>query len=153
MSVDAVPAGKNWIYFAFVNYPTLGYGDITPVENWQLLGPITAMNGVRLFGCSAGRLPSFRCAAQDNAVRFGRSAGWKSVGFRIGLKPALWHERREAIALFGGAAARGRLPRVSPWLHKFYYIFQSVIGRPIRRARIAAAGGWRSGTVANPRTP
>ena len=50
--VGAVPAGKSLIYFAFVNYTTLGYGDITPVENWQLLGPITAMNGVLLFGWS-----------------------------------------------------------------------------------------------------
>ena len=37
--VDAVPAGANLVYFAFVNYTTLGYGDITPVERWQLLGP------------------------------------------------------------------------------------------------------------------
>jgi ion channel len=39
-------------YFAFVNYTTLGYGDVTPVERWRLLGPITAMNGVLLFGWS-----------------------------------------------------------------------------------------------------
>ena len=52
MIVGAVPAGRSLIYFAFVNYTTLGYGDITPVENWQLLGPMTAMNGVLLFGWS-----------------------------------------------------------------------------------------------------
>ena len=52
MIAGAVPAGKSLIYFAFVNYTTLGYGDITPVENWQLLGPMTAMNGVLLFGWS-----------------------------------------------------------------------------------------------------
>jgi hypothetical protein len=40
------------MYFAFVNYATLGYGDIVPVERWQLLGPMTAMNGVLLFGWS-----------------------------------------------------------------------------------------------------
>src|SRR5687767_13823217 len=38
--VEAVPAGSNWLYFAFVNYTTLGYGDIIPVERWQLLGPL-----------------------------------------------------------------------------------------------------------------
>jgi len=27
-------------------------GDIVPVERWRLLGPITAMNGVLLFGWS-----------------------------------------------------------------------------------------------------
>ena len=40
------------VYFAFVNYTTLGYGDVTPVERWHLLGPMTAMNGVLLFGWS-----------------------------------------------------------------------------------------------------
>jgi len=35
-----------------VNYTTLGYGDITPVARWRLLGPMTAMNGVLLFGWS-----------------------------------------------------------------------------------------------------
>jgi hypothetical protein len=39
--------------FAFVNYTTLGYGDILPAQNWRLLGPMTAMNGVLLFGWSA----------------------------------------------------------------------------------------------------
>lgn len=50
--VDAAPAGSGLMYFAFVNYTTLGYGDVTPVEDWQLLGPMTAMNGVLLFGWS-----------------------------------------------------------------------------------------------------
>jgi hypothetical protein len=50
--VDAAPAGARLVYFAFVNYTTLGYGDVTPVERWQLLGPMTAMNGVLLFGWS-----------------------------------------------------------------------------------------------------
>jgi hypothetical protein len=49
---DAVPPGSGLVYFAFVNYTTLGYGDVTPREDWQLLGPMTAMNGVLLFGWS-----------------------------------------------------------------------------------------------------
>ena len=49
---SAAPAGTDLIYFAFVNYTTLGYGDVTPVERWHLLGPMTAMNGVLLFGWS-----------------------------------------------------------------------------------------------------
>ncbi|MDF0517550.1 potassium channel family protein [Bradyrhizobium yuanmingense] len=44
------------LYFAFVNYTTLGYGDITPVPEWRLIGPLTAMNGVLLFGWSAAIL-------------------------------------------------------------------------------------------------
>jgi hypothetical protein len=51
-AVGAAPAGTDLIYFAFVNYTTLGYGDVTPVERWHLLGPMTAMNGVLLFGWS-----------------------------------------------------------------------------------------------------
>jgi len=50
--VGAAPGGSNLVYFAYVNYTTLGYGDIVPVEDWKLLGPITAMNGVLLFGWS-----------------------------------------------------------------------------------------------------
>jgi len=46
------PADTDFVYFAFVNYTTLGYGDVTPVERWRLLGPMTAMNGVLLFGWS-----------------------------------------------------------------------------------------------------
>jgi len=50
--VGAAPPGINRVYFAFVNYTTLGYGDVVPVARWQLLGPLTAMNGVLLFGWS-----------------------------------------------------------------------------------------------------
>jgi hypothetical protein len=51
-AVGAAPEGADLVYFAFVNYTTLGYGDVTPVERWHLLGPMTAMNGVLLFGWS-----------------------------------------------------------------------------------------------------
>ena len=50
--VRVAPPGTDLIYFAFVNYTTLGYGDVIPVERWHLLGPMTAMNGVLLFGWS-----------------------------------------------------------------------------------------------------
>ena len=54
--VDAAPDGAELVYFAFVNYTTLGYGDVVPVPKWQLLGPMTAMNGVLLFGWSTAVL-------------------------------------------------------------------------------------------------
>jgi hypothetical protein len=50
--VRVAPPGTDLVYFAFVNYTTLGYGDVTPVRSWQLLGPMTAMNGVLMFGWS-----------------------------------------------------------------------------------------------------
>jgi ion channel len=50
--VGAVAPGNDLVYFAYVNYTTLGYGDVVPVKRWQFLGPMTAMNGVLLFGWS-----------------------------------------------------------------------------------------------------
>jgi hypothetical protein len=50
--VKAAPDGADLVYFAFVNYTTLGYGEILPVAEWRLLGPMAAMNGVLLFGWS-----------------------------------------------------------------------------------------------------
>ena len=50
--VNAAPEGADLLYFAFVNYTTLGYGDVIPIQRWHLLGPMTAMNGVLLFGWS-----------------------------------------------------------------------------------------------------
>ena len=52
MMVGAAPPGTDLFYFAFVNYTTLGYGDVIPLERWRLLAPMTAMNGVLLFGWS-----------------------------------------------------------------------------------------------------
>jgi hypothetical protein len=54
--VGAAPAGSDLLYFAFVNYTTLGYGDIMPVQGWRLTGPMTAMNGILLFGWSTAVL-------------------------------------------------------------------------------------------------
>jgi hypothetical protein len=50
--VGAAPAGADLVYFAGVNFTTLGYGDVVPVGKWRILGPMTAMNGVLLFGWS-----------------------------------------------------------------------------------------------------
>jgi Ion channel len=35
-----------------MNYTTRGYGDVVPLADWKLLGPITAMSGVLQFGWS-----------------------------------------------------------------------------------------------------
>jgi len=51
--IDAVPQEGDAFYFAFVNYTTLGYGDVLPVMYWRLLGPMAAMNGILLFGWSS----------------------------------------------------------------------------------------------------
>ena len=54
--IGAVPPGSEVLYFTFVNYTTLGYGDITPVPEWRLTGPMAAMNGILLFGWSTAVL-------------------------------------------------------------------------------------------------
>src|SRR3954467_11925120 len=56
VTVGAAPADSDLLYFAFVNYTTLGYGDVTPVKTWQLLGPMAAMNGILMFGWSTAVL-------------------------------------------------------------------------------------------------
>jgi hypothetical protein len=50
--ISIAPPGTDLVYFAFVNYTTLGYGDVIPLDRWHLLAPMTAMNGVLLFGWS-----------------------------------------------------------------------------------------------------
>ena len=55
-ALGAAPAGSDLLYFAFVNYTTLGYGDVTPVKEWLLIGPMAAMNGILMFGWSTAVL-------------------------------------------------------------------------------------------------
>ena len=50
--VGVAPTETDLVYFAFGNYTTLGYGDVLPVEQWHLLGPMTALNGIMLMGWS-----------------------------------------------------------------------------------------------------
>jgi hypothetical protein len=54
--VGAAPEGSNLLDFAFVHYTTLGYGDVTPLPEWRLIGPMTAMNGILMFGWSTAML-------------------------------------------------------------------------------------------------
>jgi len=50
--VGAAPPGTDLVYFAFGNYTTLGYGDVLPLPQWHMLGPLTALNGIMLIGWS-----------------------------------------------------------------------------------------------------
>ena len=45
-----------FVYYSFVTLTTMGYGDITPVAGWRLTGPMTAMNGILMFGWSTAVL-------------------------------------------------------------------------------------------------
>ena len=44
------------VYFSFVTFTTLGYGDITLSEGWRLLSGIEALNGVLLIGWTTAML-------------------------------------------------------------------------------------------------
>jgi hypothetical protein len=55
LALNVTPPGGAF-YLAFVNYTTLGYGDVTPQKNWLLIGPMTAMNGILMFGWSTAVL-------------------------------------------------------------------------------------------------
>lgn len=44
------------LYFSAVTFTTLGYGDITLQERWQLLSSVEAVNGIILFGVSTAFL-------------------------------------------------------------------------------------------------
>ena len=57
----ALPAGElgnfeEAVYFSFVTFTTLGYGDITLTEGWRLLSGIEAMNGIMLVGWTTAML-------------------------------------------------------------------------------------------------
>jgi len=43
---------RHALYFSIVTYTTLGYGDVTPGEGWELLAAFSAINGIIMFGWS-----------------------------------------------------------------------------------------------------
>ena len=64
-----------------MNYTTLGYGDVVPVERWRLIGPMTAMNGVLLFGWSTAVIFEVlrKAMAGTTGNVFGQSRSSKGV--------------------------------------------------------------------------
>jgi hypothetical protein len=73
LMVGITPVENGVVYFAFVNFTTLGYGDVTPVRGWRLLGPVTAMNGILLFGWSTAVI--FEVLRRSLAVIDARQGG------------------------------------------------------------------------------
>ncbi|MEM8795843.1 MAG: potassium channel family protein [Pseudomonadota bacterium] len=52
VSTDAVGSFKDGVYFAIVTLTTLGYGDIAPSEDAQLLAALCAIAGLFVMGLS-----------------------------------------------------------------------------------------------------
>jgi hypothetical protein len=50
--VTELPDFETAVYFSFVTFTTLGYGDITLSDGWRLLSGIQALNGILLVGWS-----------------------------------------------------------------------------------------------------
>ncbi len=44
------------LYFSYITFTTLGYGDVTIVGKWRMLSGVEAMNGILLFGWSTAML-------------------------------------------------------------------------------------------------
>jgi voltage-gated potassium channel len=56
-----LPAGEldsleEAVYFSFVTFTTLGYGDVTLTQGWRLLSGIEALNGIMLAGWTTAML-------------------------------------------------------------------------------------------------
>lgn len=74
-ALHAIQDRTEAFYFAFINYTTLGYGDILPVQRWRLLGPMSAMNGILLFGWSTAVIYDvLRSVAQVIPMSFDRGS-------------------------------------------------------------------------------
>jgi hypothetical protein len=50
LPIDELGTFEEAVYFSFVTFTTLGYGDITLGEGWRLLSGIEALNGILLVG-------------------------------------------------------------------------------------------------------
>jgi len=53
---DELATFEQSVYFSFVTFTTLGYGDITLSESWRLLSGIEALNGILLVGWSTAMI-------------------------------------------------------------------------------------------------
>ena len=53
---DDLQSFEEAVYFSFVTYTTLGYGDITLSGEWRIMSGIEALNGVLLAGWSTALL-------------------------------------------------------------------------------------------------
>ena len=55
----AMQSFEEAVYFSFVTFTTLGYGDVTLSRGWRLLAGIEALNGILLVGWSTAMLFAF----------------------------------------------------------------------------------------------
>ena len=71
LPVNELASFQEAVYFSFVTFTTLGYGDITLGEGWRLLSGIEALNGILLVGWTTAMIFSivqniWRGIAEEN---------------------------------------------------------------------------------------
>ncbi|GAA0854872.1 ion channel [Aliiglaciecola litoralis] len=54
--IDEFQNIENALYFAIASFTTLGYGDLLMSENWRILGSLSAVNGLIVFGLNTAFL-------------------------------------------------------------------------------------------------
>jgi hypothetical protein len=64
-----VPSFGTAVYLSAQDYTALGYGDIQLSEQWRLLGPLEAINGLLFFGISTAVLFAVMSRLIENRVR------------------------------------------------------------------------------------
>ncbi len=52
--VGMLPDFETSLYFSLKSYTTVGYGDVLPLPEWRLVGPLEAAVGVLMLGLSTG---------------------------------------------------------------------------------------------------
>ena len=66
------------IYHSAVNFTSLGYGDVVMKQEWKLLGPLEAANGVLMMSMTAAALTAIlqnMIRSQADAIVAGRHRG------------------------------------------------------------------------------
>lgn len=53
-ALAVMPSFEASLYYSLESYTTVGYGDVTPREEWRLVGPIESAVGILMFGWSTG---------------------------------------------------------------------------------------------------
>ena len=56
LSIGEFSTLENALYFAIASFTTLGYGDLLMSESWRILGSLSAVNGLIVFGLNTAFL-------------------------------------------------------------------------------------------------
>lgn len=62
-------------YHSAVNFTTLGYGDFVMSEQWRILGPLEALNGMILLGLTSAIIFAVLIALRDERAKYLASRG------------------------------------------------------------------------------